>query len=279
MRLLSVKYICTFLFAFLFTGLSTFPCAARTLLWSSLEPGIESCESVLPLGSYRGKETSVVSVVMLRLNPTMVDFELLMASEQGEARTLEDWASKHELLAAINASMYLPDGLTSTGYMRRDLHANNSRVVNSFGAFFVAMPDSAVLPRAAVLDRQQDNWKELLPHYKIVIQNFRMLSPEGAPLWNSVDRPFSISAVGEDVNGNILFIHSSRPVAVKDFVKGLLTMPLGIKRLMYVEGGHQAAMLVNTPAQKRVWTGKYSPLLQIGGMALLPNVLGVTRKQ
>ena len=37
-------------------------------------------------------------------------------------------------MAAINASMYLPDGVTSTGYMRQDDYINNKRLVRRFGA-------------------------------------------------------------------------------------------------------------------------------------------------
>ena len=273
-----VKYIWALGAALLLYGWSVPAGAAGPLNWTALEPGVESCAFSLSSLSYRGGGISQADIVALRLNPAKVDFELLMASEHGEARTLDDWSRQYDLLAAINASMYLPDGRTSTGYMRRAAHANNSRVVNSFGAFFVARPDSTELPRAAVLDRYRDNWEEMLPHYQIVVQNYRLMSPEGAPLWNGSKGPFSIAAVGQDVNGNILFLHSAQPVTVKAFVEGVLAAPLGIERLMYVEGGRQAAMLVNTASCKEVWTGKYSPLLQLGGLSLLPNVLGVKRR-
>lgn len=274
MRSIPVKYAFICLLALFAWGMGGGSCMAGSLEWSKLEAGIESYSFALNLDS-RAKENDTVSVVVLRFDPKLVDFELLMASEQGQARTLDDWAQKYGLLAAINASMYLPDGLTSTGYMRRDMHANNSRVGTAFGAFFVAGPDNEALPPAAVLDRNYDDWENLLPHYKIVIQNFRMITPEGKPLWNGDRRPFSIAAVGQDTEGRILFLHCGQPVMVNDFVEGALAQPLGLERLMYVEGGYQAAMLVNTVAWKQIWTGRYSPLLQIGGLALLPNVLGV----
>lgn len=272
------KYFCALGAGLLLYGLSALGGAADTLNWTMLEPGMEICSFTLSSLSYRGSEINQSDVVALRFNPAKVDFELLMASEHGKARTLDDWSRQYDLLAAINASMYLPDGRTSTGYMRRAAHANNSRVVNAFGAFFVARPDSSALPRAAVLDRYRDDWEEMLPHYQIVVQNYRLMTPEGAPLWNGSNGPFSIAAVGQDVNGNILFLHSAQPVTVKTFVEGVLAAPLGIERLMYVEGGYQAAMLMNTASGKEVWTGKYSPLLQLGGLSLLPNVLGVKRR-
>ena len=275
----TAKYSFVLLAALLLCAGAGEGCQAESPDWVNVEDGVESVVLTLPVSSNStAVESTPAEVAILRLDPNVVDFELLMASELGQARTLSEWARQYDLIAAINASMYLPDGLTSTGYMRRDGHANNDRVVNGFGAFFVAMPDTADLPSAAVLDRNLDDWEGLLSHYRIVIQNFRMMDSEGQPLWNGTTRPFSIAAVGQDAGGKILFFHSSQPLTVNAFVQGLLALPLDIKRLMYVEGGYQAAMLVNSPGQTEIWTGKYSPLLQVSALQPLPNVIGVKRK-
>lgn len=248
--------------------------------WQVLEQGVEKASFVFPsLSNSTSANYVPVTLAALRLDPYKVDFDLLMASELGKPRTLLDWSGEYGLIAAINASMYLPDRLTSTGYMRRDEHANNSRVVNSFGAFFVAGPDSDSLPPAAVLDRKLDDWENLISHYKIVIQNFRMMTPEGVPLWGGTTKMFSIAAVAQDNKGNILFLHTAQPMTVNEFVNGVMSLGLNIDRLMYVEGGHQAAMLVNAGGFSQVWTGRLSFLVQDGNLVSLPNVLGVKRRK
>ncbi|MEI3478052.1 MAG: hypothetical protein V8Q84_01855 [Bilophila sp.] len=60
--------------------------------------------------------------------------------------SLGEWARRKDLVAAINASMYLPDGVTSTGYLRAGDVINNGRIASLFGAFFVAGPDAGDLP-------------------------------------------------------------------------------------------------------------------------------------
>jgi len=248
--------------------------------WETLEEGVES--ATFALANHSNSTTAAFSpanLAVLRLDPAKVEFDLLMASEHGEAKTLLDWAHEYDLVAAINASMYLPDKLTSTGYMRRGEHVNSSRIVNSFGAFFVAGPDDEKLPSAALLDRKLDNWEELLSRYKIVIQNFRMMNPDGLPLWGGTTRLFSIAAVAQDNEGRILFLHAAQPMLVNDFVNGVMGLDLNIERLMYVEGGHQAAMLVNAGDLNQVWTGRLASFMQEGSLVPLPNVLGVKRKK
>lgn len=97
--------------------------------------------------------------------------------------------------------MYLPDGVTSTGYLRTGETVNNGRVVSKFGAFFVAGPDSPDLPGADLLDRSTDDWENLLPHYTMVVQNYRMISSDRRLLWKPAARstpfpPWAVTARG-----------------------------------------------------------------------------------
>ena len=242
--------------------------------WEVLEDGLENTQvSVFPVQN----ATQTVSVDVLRIEPEKWDFELLTASEFGRSKSLGQWAKEHELVAAINASMYLPDGKTSTGYMRRGEHINNGRIVTNFGVFFVAMPENNELPQAAVLDRNDDSWHDELEQYQIVVQNYRLMTPLGKPLWGPALLN-SLAAIGQDKFGRILFLHCGQPISAISFVEGLTRMPLDLVRLMYVEGGHQAAMLVHTKAKSQVWTGKYAALMDSNAMPPLPNVIGVKHK-
>lgn len=101
--------------------------------WTELEPG-------LSFGEFQLNE-SETRLSALRIDPDRFDFVLCAASRDGRpARALNDWGEQYDLTAAINASMYLPDNSTSTGYMRHGEHVNNKRLAQRFGAFFVAGP-------------------------------------------------------------------------------------------------------------------------------------------
>ena len=146
------------------------------------------------------------------------------------------------------------DGVTSTGYLRTGGTINNGRVVSKFGAFFVAGPDSPDLPGADLLDRSTDDWENLLPHYSMVVQNYRMISSDRRLLWKPGGPKHSISAVARDGTGAILFILCREPITGVDFGALLLALPIDVRVVMYTEGGSLAGLFLRTqPAAGSGW--------------------------
>ena len=251
--------------------------AAQTAPWRSMEDGVEYASLPLPLP----REEEGPQIAMLRLHPDKVDFLLCAIGREGhQALTLSEWGERKNLVAAINASMYLPDGTTSTGYMRDGDYTNNGRLVKRFGAFFLAGPDREDLPRATVIDKTRPDWKEMLSHYRLVIQNYRLVDANRQVLWNRGGPWYSISAIGQDGQGNILFLHCREPIEAATFARGLLEMPLDVRTVMYVEGGGQAGLLLRSRLLRRELAGrKATDFLATGNLrSPLPNVLGARRR-
>lgn len=244
--------------------------------WQLLEHG-------LWLGKFPGvtKAGEVFEVVMLKINPQYYDFSLHMASQTGRAFSLQDWSNTYELSAVINASMYLPDGVTSTGYLRNHEHTNNAHIGKRLGAFFVASPYNSTLPNADLLDRTSDNWEILLPQYKIVVQNYRVISANRQCLWSTKKVIHSIAAVARDGKGYLFFIHTRYPISDVDFGNLLLSLPIDIRIVMYVEGGSQAGLLINTSNFKQLWMGKHPVnILSINNTSIpIPNVIGIKKRK
>lgn len=238
--------------------------------WQTLEPGLEFGEFKLA-----GSDSRLTA---LRIDPAKFDFTLCSASEDGGApRSLSQWAGEKDLSAAINASMFLPDNRTSTGYMRSGGHINNGRIMERFGAFFVAGPKKAGLPRARIIDKDEPDWRAAIADYDTVIQNYRMTNSQRRILWSPGGPHYSISAVAQDGEGRILFLHSRLPVEAYSFVQEILHLPLDARTIMYVEGGAQAGLLVQSGGLRRELTGPHAPSLLVTGnlKAALPNVLGI----
>lgn len=258
---------------------------ARAETWDdlreTLEPGLDL--AVIPFNTELG---SSEELALLRLDPQVVDLDLLMSSELGiEPLTPEAWAETYDLLGVINASMYLSNLNTSTGYMRRGQFVNNGNIAARFGAFFVAgfkgpsRPGRSDPSPAAILDRDADAWEALLPEYNVVVQNFRIINAEGGVLWGNSDKRHSVAALGEDEDGYLYFIHTPGLVSVPEFVRLLSGLPLKFTRLMYVEGGRPATLHVRTARLTRTWMGRYANFLQDdAGSPPLPNVIVVKRK-
>lgn len=243
-------------------------------IWQTLEPGLEYAELRLP-----GNETRLAA---LRIDPEYFEFVLCAASAgDKKSATLGEWGAKEKLSAAINASMYLPDNLTSTGYMRTGEHVNNGRIMDRFGAFFVAGPRSVNLPQAQILDRDNPDWRNLLQEYETVVQNYRMTNSQRRILWSPGGPHYSISAVAQDGSGKILFLHSRAPLEAYSFVQQLLHLPLDVRTIMYVEGGAQAGLLIHSGGLKREMGGLHAPSFLVTGnmKARLPNVLGIRPRQ
>lgn len=239
-------------------------------MWLNLETGLDFCEIRLNEGDSK--------LTALRIDPEKFDFILGASGKDGESpRTLEKWATDYDLTAAINASMYLPDNLKSTGYMRSGDYINNNRIMERFGAFFVAGPRKEGLPRATILDRDEKGWKEKLENYDTVIQNYRMTNASRKILWSPGGPLYSISAVAEDGDGRILFLHSRMPLEAYSFVQQLLHLPLDIRTVMYVEGGAQAGLIVHSEKLKRDLAGAHAPSFLVSGKvkATIPNIIGI----
>lgn len=254
----------------------------QDIVWLKLEDGLDMARLAYS-GQNDGGFSRRIIIRALRFDTEYFDFRLFSSrwEDQG-VPTMREWAEKKNLTAAINASMYLKDGQTSTGYMRNGERTNNGRIVSRYGAFFVAGPREDGLPRAAVLDRDTDDWEHLLPRYDIVVQNFRLMGPEGAQLWPENGPEHAIAAIAEDMNGRILFLHCPDPASVHDFVEALAAhRELNINSAMYVEGGSEASLLLRLPGQFRLWHGMSpaSYMFSSRGDAIpLPNILGVVHR-
>jgi hypothetical protein len=176
--------------------------------------------------------------------------------------------------------MFLPDGLTSTGYMRSGNYENNPRIVEKFGAFFLADRKNPGLPSAQLVDRTVDDWQSLLPQYGLVIQNYRLISAAGRVLWAPGGPEHSVAAIGADHSGRILFLLASDPILGDYFGQILLDLNLDLRMAMYVEGGNHAGLLARLGEVSTVWLGRRSSDYLISGTIArrIPNVIGVKRR-
>ncbi len=242
---------------------------SASISWQTVGPGL--AYALIPLPEKNA------TLACVRMDPEKIRFSLHLSSESGaQPVSLGDRMERSSLSAAINASMYLPDHRTSIGYLRNGAHENNPRVAAKLGAFFVAEPREPGLPRAALLDKETDDYQALLPKYSIVIQNFRLFSPKKNILWPKVgSNAHSIATVAQDENGFILFLHCGNPLTIYEFTEALLSLPLRLKAAMYVEGGSDAQLSLREGSKLRTWTGRNSILPSTDTSQMpLPNILG-----
>ncbi|MDR2075750.1 MAG: phosphodiester glycosidase family protein [Desulfovibrio sp.] len=259
------------------------------IVWSGLRPGLE-----LGLAPLSAKGEGDACCVFLRFAPRLFSFGLYMASADGAAHSLRGWAEKGDLLAGINAGMYLPDQLTSIGLMRTRGHVNNGRPGSRLGGFFVSDPGERGLPPADILEHDVEGWESRLNRYGQAVQNYRLINGRGRILWPEGGQAHSIAAVGKDRQGRILFILGQQPLPAATFARLLKRFPLDLGPVLYVEGGAQAGLFVRETGRGampsrpgasshaqgdgviHVWKGRLDLLRTRGNPdAPLPNIIGV----
>jgi len=261
--------------------------ATKALPWQKLAPGLEVGRYSLPKGytvgaTLRAKlETSLLTVV--RVDPARFELKLLSATETGgQSYTVKEWCQRHQLIAAINASMYGQDLLKSTGYMKNFDHFNNPKINARFGAFIAFHPLEAGLPPLQILDKLQPEWRPTLDKYATVIQNFRLITPYQARTWEPSEKAHSVAAFGIDRQGRALLIHCAAPFSIHDFAKVLRQLPLQAPSVVYLEGGYEASLYLRydrTELRERgVHEGVFWDLGGVDDFWPVPNVIGFSRK-
>lgn len=245
--------------------------------WKKLEPGLE-------LGSFASSRKSRLgdSVVrVLRIDLGYFEFRLLNASAKagGQRKSIKDWVNENGLIAGINASMYQQDNLTSVSYMKTGNHVNSSWVSKD-RTFLAFDPKNKSLPSAKIFDRDCEGFAETRKQYRSLVQSIRMVSCDGKNVWEPQQKKWSIAALGMDSKGRMLFMHVRSPYSTHDFINILLDLPIDLKRAMYVEGGKDAQLYINTVKDEFEFVGNYSTRVNNADSTFawpVPNVLGIVR--
>ncbi len=228
--------------------------------WRAITPGVE-------VARFQPSRTATPPITVVRVDPRRNRFSLQSAKLQGLSRapTAAEWIAKSGVSGVINASMYAKDERTSVGYMRDGQRVNNGGWSRE-KAVFVAGPDGAGLPEARILDRTCESVGRVAPRYRVVVQSIRMLDCKGRNVWGDTSSQWGTTAIGTDGGGSVLLVHVAGPHSVHDLVDDLKALPLGLTRLMYVEGGRQAAL--------RVVVGGKTVVDETGGGGLASVLLG-----
>jgi hypothetical protein len=252
--------------------------AADQPVWRELDQG-------LALGEFEsagGGVSTQYRITILRIDPARFSLKLLCAKEHGRERlTTREWSRQYGLLAAVNAGMYQQDGLTHVSFMKNFKHINNRRVSRD-NAILAFNPTDPELPEVQIIDRECQDFEGLKGKYQTLIQGIRMISCDRRNVWSPQPDKWSTAAVGMDDRGKVLFLFGQTPLTVHDFINILLSLPLGIRNAMYLEGGPQASLHVSMKGVEVDRNGSLESALDDSeGIRLvfqIPNVLGVVRK-
>lgn len=252
--------------------------STESSIWRNLEKGLD-------IGIFPAPKKSAVGdslIRILRADIASFGLRLLNASseDQGKRLSVKNWVKKNGLVAAINASMYQKNMMSSVSYMKNGQHINNTWVSKD-KTFLAFNPIKKNLISVRIIDRDCDDFQILRKQYDTLVQSIRMISCHRENMWEQQKKIWSIAAVGMDHQSRILFIHVRSPYSSHDLIDMLLELPIGLKQTMYVEGGADAQLYINTEKEEHEFIGSYSTGSWEHNKNTfshpIPNVLGLVR--
>jgi hypothetical protein len=248
-----------------------------------LASGILFCEIDAP-------EKSIINnskLTIIKIDPSKFEFQLLTSTQYGgKARTAPCWAEEFEMEIIVNTGMYGPaKNLPNKGYLKNFNHLNNPEISEYYNAMMVLHPkDTTKLP-FEIIDLTCKSWDSIKGCYYSFCQGMRMLDCDGCPMaWDK--RPgqsCSMVITATDVDRNIYFIFTRSPYTHQTMIKFLMELPFNLRQTIYLEGGPEASLYVNTGKDTISRYGSYISKSWENDdndhFWEIPNVIGIRKKR
>lgn len=241
-------------------------------------PAIVIDEVALPRRSELGIGDGIATIARFDLRRFRLTF---LTQREGAARPLDRWVREHHLVAGINAGMFLPSG-RPCGFVQLRGEVLSERRPSSWQSVVAFDPlgdDAAMAVGGAGCPLGLDALRE---RYGSLLQSNRVLVDcAGRPTTWRTNR-YSSAALGVDREGRAVMVHVRTPYRMHVLSRMLAAPELGIRGLVYMEGGPEASLVVNGEGRHVVrmgsWEDGFHEADDLNELWDLPNVVGVERR-
>jgi hypothetical protein len=140
--------------------------------------------------------------------------------------------------------------------------------------------DTSVAP-IQIIDLKCRNWLDLQSKYHSFSQSISLISCKRQIVDNKQKGQWSMILFGMDQQGNALWIFTRSPYTIRKFSEILLSLPLSIHNVMYLEGGPEASLYLESNGKKIAKMGSYETNNWEDDtntqFQQLPNVIGIVK--
>lgn len=217
---------------------------------------------------------------IVRVDARRHPLQLHSASDVQPLLTAEEWAAKRKLCLVINAGMYDKDGITHCGHLKNHGITLTAAFRSDYSSICVFSPAAKGAAPFRLLDTDDASIeKNILSRYDVAIQNLRLIKHPGENRWKQQPKMWSEAALGEDKDGNALFIFCRTPSTMHDFNEHLLKLPIHLVSAQHLDGGPPASFYLNCGGVVIRSTGSYESGFNETNSSQrfwqLPHVIGV----
>ena len=211
------------------------------------EPNWIQLDNGLHIGEFESSQKSILGdskITIIKIDPQFYSFKLLCAGELNHSNlTAKEWCQKYDLLGVINAGMFQVDYISNVGYMKNYNYMNNVRINSKYFSVAAFNPvDSVKSEYFHIFDIDNDDIVNIIDNYNTVIQNLRLIKRPSSNRWSQQHKKWSEAALGQDKQGNVLFIFSRSPYTMYDLINILKSLPVEIDCAQHLEGGPEASL-------------------------------------
>jgi uncharacterized protein YigE (DUF2233 family) len=240
--------------------------------WKYLQNGLEISEYKVSQKSIYDNST----ITILKIDPEKYSF--LLFNEQ--MKTVEQTAKENNLVATINAGMFQRN-YKNMGYMKNYENYNNPMRNKDKAILAFNRKDDSV-PRVQIIDTEHQDWNELKTKYHSYAQSIRMIDLKQKNVWSLQDKMWSVACIAMDRKGNVLLIHCRSPYKMHDFINIMLQSPYNIRNMMYLEGGPEASLYIETDIAIQRRVGSYETSFREDNANnsywYIPNTIGIRKR-
>ncbi len=194
-------------------------------------------------------------ITLVRVDLSQYRLRILTEERHGERRSLPRWVRDHSLAGGINAGMFLPSG-RSVGFMMQDGSVASNRRVSKYRGVVGFEARGSAAPLAIGGRGCGHGLDAFTRRYQNVLQAYRMVDCRGRAVpWPNRKR-YSAAGFGVDDEGRAVFMHTRTPYRMT-VLNRMLADGHGIRGMIYMEGGPEASLVVNTEGHRVAEIGSY----------------------
>lgn len=216
------------------------------------------------------------TITIVRVDLRRYDFRFLTEAD-GPARPLDAWVRDFHLAGGINAGMFLPSG-RPCGYMRLRGEVLSSRSPSSFRAVIGFDPTGRAPAFGVGGTGCSRDLAGMQGAYRSVLQANRVLVDcDGHAITEWHTGRYSSALIGADDAGRAVLVHVRTPYRMQHLAEMLEELDLGIRGLVYMEGGPEASVVVDAEgvrvSEMGSWEDGFHEADDLHELWDLPNVV------